>query len=628
MALSTKVKEALQRFGGKYELAADSDVTFELFATHTMLRHRQFTEASSLRAQGAGSGGGRREPPFGGGDKRLLVGGANDAQIDAIALLMNGEPIFPESDISRIAAGVESDDGAQFEFIFVQATGEKRQKDRLTHKMSAFSDGVLAVLHPQGVEHLEPNAQVRAWAELFATVFALINENELEHCCSCSMYYVAPNIPDNDDNVTRACWAAEQKIRSSFGRYFEHVDIRPVGNRLLENIIDDLETLQRSMSLPLGNFCEAPMIDGRITSLIGYLSLSEVIEAISIKVDGKAAELRAGLFAANVREYLGPGGRVNASIAETLQQSGQRQYFGLLNNGLSIIADAAERTADGQITLDGAQIVNGCQTCNTLFAAREHILETRDSGWVPARIMIGSGDDLRDQIVVSLNRQNQFDETRLFADRSLVERIAEELEKTPPEARLFLEQREGQYSDRTDIERERRFTLYDLATSYTWCFRNIRRKSDESEKQIIQNEIKHGIIFARHHSVHAYVFALELLHAGRLASASIQNKAWQRYPLKKILIQGVKHIAEIELGASLSAAAFDDPAIRDQAMKFACDRTLAQAAADCAAGAVQAASARAQLQMIVKNKDKQELLDETKYFCERHWPQKRPGARS
>lgn len=81
------------------------------------------------------------------------------------------------------------------------------------------------------------------------------------------------------------------------------------------------------------------------------------------------------LFSENVREYLGNKG-VNAKIADTLNNDKDRDNFFYYNNGITIICDNISKAKqitiknddnNIEIEIENPQIVNGCQTVNTIY---------------------------------------------------------------------------------------------------------------------------------------------------------------------------------------------------------------------------------------------------------------------
>ncbi len=88
------------------------------------------------------------------------------------------------------------------------------------------------------------------------------------------------------------------------------------------------------------------------------------------------------LFEENIRDYIGEGSAINKGIINTLKDINERKYFIYYNNGITIIADKVETVLEtyGYTESSGAQnrntnitklknpqIVNGCQTVNSIF---------------------------------------------------------------------------------------------------------------------------------------------------------------------------------------------------------------------------------------------------------------------
>lgn len=80
------------------------------------------------------------------------------------------------------------------------------------------------------------------------------------------------------------------------------------------------------------------------------------------------------IFEANVREYLGTKG-INNGIIKTLKSKDDRENFFYYNNGITIICEKLETLRSGKISgsdnsygvkLKNPQIVNGCQTVNSI----------------------------------------------------------------------------------------------------------------------------------------------------------------------------------------------------------------------------------------------------------------------
>lgn len=92
------------------------------------------------------------------------------------------------------------------------------------------------------------------------------------------------------------------------------------------------------------------------------------------------------LFDKNIREYLGikgKKGRTNKEIRATLLDDTERNRFFYYNNGITIICESFKKYQNKrQVLLDliQPQIVNGCQTVNTIYNTIDELTESKASG--------------------------------------------------------------------------------------------------------------------------------------------------------------------------------------------------------------------------------------------------------
>ena len=94
------------------------------------------------------------------------------------------------------------------------------------------------------------------------------------------------------------------------------------------------------------------------------------------------------LFDKNIREFLGIKGKkakINKGIQDTLLNDTERNRFFYYNNGITIICNDIKSDSKNQktiLTLSQPQIVNGCQTTNTIYQTIDKLLKEEDLGTV------------------------------------------------------------------------------------------------------------------------------------------------------------------------------------------------------------------------------------------------------
>lgn len=149
-------------------------------------------------------------------------------------------------------------------------------------------------------------------------------------------------------------------------------------------------------TVELDQYCDIPTVTKVRESLLGVVSAKEFVKLIS---DGDG-NLSRGIFFENVRDFQGMN-QVNQEIYDTIRDECRSDRFCLLNNGVTIVARDLLKT--GKVfRLTDFQIVNGCQTSNILYSARNLV---SDAVHLPVRIIVTDDIDVISEIVYANNRQ-------------------------------------------------------------------------------------------------------------------------------------------------------------------------------------------------------------------------------
>lgn len=151
------------------------------------------------------------------------------------------------------------------------------------------------------------------------------------------------------------------------------------------------------------------------------------------------------LFEENIREYLGKKG-ANVKIAKTLESDTDRDNFFYYNNGITVICDNVNRIQlsheskynTGYVAYN-PQIVNGCQTVNTIFETlnkyNENELNTKfENTFVMVKLLVLNKDSesnkvLYQDIVKYNNSQNAITEKNFAANKQMFMNLQVELKK-------------------------------------------------------------------------------------------------------------------------------------------------------------------------------------------------------
>ena len=121
--------------------------------------------------------------------------------------------------------------------------------------------------------------------------------------------------------------------------------------------------------------------------------------------------------------------------------------FGLLNNGITIIADEVGMNSE-ELTLLNYQIVNGCQTSNVIFECLEH-LEDKNDIYLPIRLIGTEDEETKNSIIKATNSQTPLKPEQLVALLPIQKAIEQYYTTKSMDGKcpLYYERRTEQYRD-------------------------------------------------------------------------------------------------------------------------------------------------------------------------------------
>jgi hypothetical protein len=173
------------------------------------------------------------------------------------------------------------------------------------------------------------------------------------------------------------------------------------------------------------------------------------------------------LFDWNVRLQL-PRSPINKRIVASLEKAKTRKIFHHLNNGI-LITCRNYKIHDGTITLEGAQIVNGCQTVCAIRDAFESLspeeqAEFRSQVRVQVKVIKAVHSDLIDLLVVTTNDQNPMNARNLKSNTAEQKSIQHQFRSLTPA--WFYQRKDGEFESlKTTGERVSWFRKSDYAVT-------------------------------------------------------------------------------------------------------------------------------------------------------------------
>ncbi|MCY4654373.1 MAG: AIPR family protein [Dehalococcoidia bacterium] len=129
-----------------------------------------------------------------------------------------------------------------------------------------------------------------------------------------------------------------------------------------------------------------------------------VVAALSLRECAKLPGIKDGtLFQKNVRQSLGLNNRVNKGIKDTIYGVDSCDFF-FRHNGITALCKNAD-ISDGTLTVRGINVVNGCQSLNTILSCSERVKQL-DDAYVMFRFYEIPERERADRISISTNSQS------------------------------------------------------------------------------------------------------------------------------------------------------------------------------------------------------------------------------
>lgn len=238
--------------------------------------------------------------------------------------------------------------------------------------------------------------QANANAKLKTKIAEIASALEDDSYCVCFELITTSTFTDaaqKDINAFQTLLTEDED--SDFNAQFSVVDrqgLEDVYNIVLEQTNP---VLNHTISLDTGKYLMTELSSTKV--LIVTMPLKECIRIPGIK-DGS-------LFQKNVRQSLGINNSVNKKIKSTINNPDRCSDFFFFHNGITAICNKMEDLGDGQFKFYGLNVVNGCQSLNTILSCSENV-KKRDEAYVLFRFYEIPQRDRADSISTNTNTQS------------------------------------------------------------------------------------------------------------------------------------------------------------------------------------------------------------------------------
>lgn len=316
--------------------------------------------------------------------------------IDGIAFIVNDNLVINKADIELYSKSKSLD----VKILFIQTKVEE------FYDSGKILKTVEAVHNFFGDRSMLPkNESLQNAFKIYEEIMNYSNSKYLKKSSpEVIIYYATAARPCEDKLIMNLVSSQEKKFTSS------STDIKAINIHLLggEHVVESYSEVENRVEVNIifKNTLSLDKIEQVEQSYLGYLPCEEYLKIIT----DTHGNLRRRLFYENVRDYQG-NNNVNNEIRGTLTSEDLKAKFILLNNGITIVSKHLKSLGSNAFEMRDFQIVNGCQTSNEIFNAKETIRDVL----VPVKIIHTTNPDLISLIVKATNRQTPVPEEAFIA---------------------------------------------------------------------------------------------------------------------------------------------------------------------------------------------------------------------
>lgn len=321
-----------------------------------------------------------------------------------------------------------------------------------------FVEIPLKIFSSTGIEDNQP-----ILVELKDFIQKIIDNDDLKNAKHEFNLYFYTEKNENDVEKLRKDWEPDiDFIRKAYAEY-TNIKIHIMGSEFIN------KTYEAFMSNDLNLYVQKSNLKNVTNSdyLIGYLTAEELLNCIApIQDESKDRVLYPDVFKNNIRLYLGATS-ININIEKTLSEEPEK--FHLYNNGLTITTKEINTENVNNYHISPVNIVNGCQTANSIYNVFKEKNEIEKLVKIPVKIIIAE-DEEYEKITIRTNSQNGLSEQDLVSITNIQKELEELFKKNAIQNLSFYYKRQNSFETSIDVDIDFIITINDILRA---CFSSI-----------------------------------------------------------------------------------------------------------------------------------------------------------
>lgn len=441
----------------------------------------------------------------------------DDASLDGIAIIIDGEIINNPDDAQESFNTHKTN--LHVEVVITQVkSGERFRKDEISNFKLGVDD--FFSLNPQ-----LPNGKLNKDSiSILKIVFDNLKKVRNRRP-SAYIYYCTSGTYKSEKEI-KACFNLIQ-FSVTETDLFHDVSVTPLGRREILNLYATL-TQKNEAKVKVLDYFGMPEMPGIPQSYVAVVNARHFVDSL---ITDNEHNLKQSVFEENVRSFLGSGNDVNSAIQKTLE-SDKKSLFSVLNNGITIVAPELTLTPNTkEVDLTNYQIVNGCQTSNTLFECKDALDETVN---VVIKFIESPDGDISNDVTSATNSQSNISKEAFFGLREKAKLVQKYFvahnTQSLPENHIYFERRQSEYKN-TGYQATRIFDVREVARCYAAMFLDVPHNSSRYVKAIF-SATSDNIYKEDDHESYYYASCLALykyqtlINGRKIGSSTFVKRRW------------------------------------------------------------------------------------------------------
>lgn len=382
----------------------------------------------------------------------------DDASLDGIGFIIDGELVTTEDDAIQSFSTHKTNLDAKLILSQVKS-GESFVKSEIAN----FNIGIKDFL---SLDPKLPNGDLNTESIKIFNVI-LNNLRKLKNKLpDIEVYYCTSGNYNAEREIKGTFEIIEREIERT--SLFRNISVLPLGRSELTKYWNAINQTNEA-KLKLVDYFGMPPMPNIPQSYVTLVNAKEFVEKVLMDENGN---IKHELFEENIRAFLGDT-PVNQKIKATLNDIEKKKLFSVLNNGITIVTPELTLTPNSkEIDLVNYQIINGCQTSNTLFE-NYSFLDSNTN--VVVKCIQSSNEENISDIIAATNSQTSIEDEAFYSLKEKTKLVQKYFEiqnsKLDRDYHLYFERRENEFKNK-DYQQTRIFDIRLLCRAYNAMFLN------------------------------------------------------------------------------------------------------------------------------------------------------------